>query len=70
MINENSISVEEAAKQLGKPPQFLRLALQQGVVDFGFAVHNKQWSYHISLKKFNEYIGKDEEKDVDYDLKK
>ncbi len=58
MINTNSISVEEAAKLIGKPPQFVRLALQQGRVDFGFAVKGEgRWSYHISIKKLQEYIG-------------
>ncbi len=52
-----NVSVEEAAKRLGKPAQFVRLALQQGTAPFGFAVHNTRWSYHISLKKLNEYIG-------------
>ncbi len=54
---DRSLSVEEAARILNKPPQFVRLALQQERVDFGFAVHNKRWSYHISEKKLKEYIG-------------
>ncbi len=59
-----SISVSDAAKILGKPPQFVRLALQQERVDFGFAVHAKQWSYHISRKKLEEYIGEEEVRKV------
>lgn len=55
--NKKNVSVEEAAKRLGKPPQFVRLSLQQGTAPFGFAVYNKRWSYHISLKQLNEYIG-------------
>ena len=53
-----NVSVAEAAKILGKGEEFVRVALQRGVVPFGFAVRNKtRWSYHISPKKLNEYIG-------------
>lgn len=53
-----NISIEEAAKALGKSAQFVRIALQRGVVPFGFAVRNKlKYSYHISPKKLAEYIG-------------
>lgn len=53
-----NVSVAEAAKILGKGEEFVRVALQRGVVPFGFAVRNKtKWSYHISPKKLNEYIG-------------
>lgn len=53
-----NISVVEAAKLLGKSPQFVRIALQTGVAPFGFAVKNKTtFSYHISPKKLAEYIG-------------
>jgi hypothetical protein len=52
-----NISIEKAAKALGKSEQFLRVALQTGVASFGFAVRNKtKWSYHISPKKFAEYV--------------
>ncbi len=56
--DNTSVSVTYTAKRIGKTPQFVRLALQQGTAPFGFAVKNtKDWSYHISLKKLNEYIG-------------
>ena len=53
-----NVSVEQAAKMLGKSEQFVRVALQTGTAPFGFAAKNKTvWSYHISPKKLKEYIG-------------
>ncbi len=54
-----NVSIEMAAKLLGKSRQFVRVALQRGVAPFGFAVKlsGEKYSYHISLKKLNEYIG-------------
>jgi hypothetical protein len=53
-----NISVAECAKMIGKSEQFVRVALQTGAAPFGFAVKNKSvYSYHISPKKLNEYIG-------------
>ncbi len=57
--NDRSVSVVEAARLIGKPPHFVRLALRQGTAPFGFAVKDKQWSYHISRKQLLEYIGGD-----------
>lgn len=53
-----NVSVSECAKRLGKSEMFVRQALQAGVVPFGFAVkHKSVFSYHISPKKLDEYIG-------------
>lgn len=54
-----NIKVEEAAKILHKSPQFIRVALQQGILPIGIAVKvsDKRWNYHISRKKLEEYIG-------------
>ena len=53
-----NVSVEECAKRIGKSEQFVRVALQMGTAPFGFAARNKTvWSYHISPKKLNEYMG-------------
>ena len=53
-----NISVNECARRLGKSEQFVRTALQSGVAPFGFAVkHKSVFSYHISPKKLDEYIG-------------
>ena len=51
--------VEQAAKMLGKSKQFVRVALQRGIAPFGFAVKvsGDKWSYHISPRKLNEYLG-------------
>lgn len=53
----SNVSVEQAAKMLGKSKQFVRVALQKGIVPFGFAVKmSSKYTYHISPKKLNEYI--------------
>lgn len=51
--------VEDAAKRLGKSEQFVRVSLQRGTAPFGFAVQmaSGKWCYHISPKKFEEYMG-------------
>lgn len=53
------VTVEAAAKKLGKSEQFIRVALQRATAPFGFAVMmpSGKWSYHISPKKFADYIG-------------
>ena len=55
-----TITVGQCAKLLGKSRQFVRISLQQGAAPFGFAVKGagEKYSYHISEKKLNEYIGK------------
>ena len=54
-----NVPVDQAAKMLGKSRQFVRVALQRGIAPFGFAVKlsGERFSYHISPKKLNEYIG-------------
>jgi len=56
MVERN---MTQAAKMLGKSRQFVRVALQRGIAPFGFAVKlsGERFSYHISPKKLNEYIG-------------
>lgn len=53
------MTVSEAAKLLGKSEQFIRVSLQVGRCPFGFAVQMEsgKWCYHISPKKFFEYVG-------------
>jgi len=59
-----SISVKEAAEKLGKSQQFIRVGLQRGLLPFGVAVKiSTRWTYHISPKKFYEYIGEDDKID-------
>ncbi|MEK4788331.1 MULTISPECIES: helix-turn-helix domain-containing protein [Bacillus] len=51
------ISVQKAAKLLGKSEQFVRVGLQRSVLPFGTAVKlSSKWTYHISAKKFYDYI--------------
>lgn len=53
-----NLSVKQAAELLDKSPQFVRVSLQQGVAPYGFAVKtSSKWTYHISAKKLQEYIG-------------
>lgn len=60
------ISVDEAAKIMGKPPMFVRMGLRNGALDIGTAIQGKKgrWSYHVSPKKLREYVG-DWEEDSD-----
>ena len=53
------MTVEEAAKRMGKSEQFIRVSLQRGTAPFGFAtkMNSGKWSYHISPKRFAEYQG-------------
>ena len=56
--NENRISVEQAAKLLGASPQFIRIGLQQGMLDFGMAVKmSRNWTYVITKQKFEKKTG-------------
>lgn len=57
--SDRNFPVAEAAKLLGISTLTLRLALRNGVVDFGFAVKGSgdEYIYHISPKKLHEYIG-------------
>ncbi|KXB60585.1 hypothetical protein [Lachnoanaerobaculum saburreum] len=55
---ENRISVEQAAKLLGASPQFVRIGLRQGILDFGMAVKmSKHWTYVITKQKFEASTG-------------
>lgn len=53
------MNIQEAAKKLNKSEQFIRIGLQNERLPFGTAVKtSSKWSYHISEKLFNEYIGR------------
>jgi transcriptional regulator with XRE-family HTH domain len=54
-----NMSIAEAAKILGKPQQFVRIALQQGRAHFGIAVRmpGGTYAYHVSPKRLLEYAG-------------
>ena len=52
-----NLTIEQAAKVLGKSKQFVRAALQNGIAPFGFAVKmSSKYTYYISAKKLSEYI--------------
>ncbi len=55
-----NVTVNEAAKTLGKSAQFVRVALQQKILPIGVAVQLTpgRWNYHISRHLLNQYIGK------------
>ena len=58
-MNQN-VSVKDAAIVLGKSQQFVRVGLQKGVLPIGIAIKmngSSKWTYHISKKKLQEYIG-------------
>jgi DNA-binding Xre family transcriptional regulator len=64
IISNQKISIEEAARRLGKSQQFIRISLQNGVAPFGFATKGtgSTYDYHISPKLLNEYIGENIDK--------
>ena len=58
--NENtSITVQDAAKLMGKSQSFIRVGLQRNILPFGYAVKigKERYSYFISRKKFVELTG-------------
>lgn len=60
MKPEKNISIKEAAEILGKSQQFVRVGLQTERLPFGVAVKtSSKYSYHISPKLLEEYIGKE-----------
>ena len=57
-IQPQNISVSEAARKLGKSAQFVRIGLQRKLLPIGVAVQmSSKWTYHISPKLLEEYIG-------------
>lgn len=57
------VTVNEAARRMGKAPQFIRICLQQGLLPIGIATKTgkKNYNYYISPKLLDEYIGKENE---------
>lgn len=54
------VTVKKAAELTGLSELSIRIGLQKNVIPFGFAVQTSQnrYTYHISPKKLEEYIGK------------
>lgn len=61
---DKNILVEEAAKKLGLGVHSLRVALQQGLFDFGVAIKttDNRYTYYINPKKFHAYLEGHDEK--------
>lgn len=50
--------MSRCAHLMGVSEQFVRVALQNGVLPFGYAVKmSTQWTYYISPEKFTEHTG-------------
>lgn len=55
-----NVPIAEIAKAIGKSPQFIRIGLQQGVLDFGYVIHqssDKAYSYYCPDKLVWEKTG-------------
>ncbi|MDE7445919.1 MAG: hypothetical protein K2N15_09515 [Lachnospiraceae bacterium] len=60
------IKPEEAAKIIHTSVQYVRVAMQKGVLPIGTAVKlSSQWTYNISPKLLAEYYGVDVEKELE-----
>ncbi len=57
MGNENKITVQEAAQEMGVTPRFLQMGLQYSKFPFGTAVKMKRWAYYINRQQFEDYMG-------------
>ena len=57
--NKEKLSVQEAARLMGKSEMFIRIGLQRNILPFGYAVKTgkERWSYFISREKFREATG-------------
>lgn len=57
--NNASMTVQEAARLMGKSQSFIRIGLQRNILPFGYAVKTgkERYSYFISREKFIETTG-------------
>ena len=61
------ITTVEAAVIINTSPQFVRAAMQQGMLPIWCAIkmpNSTMWTYNISPKLLEEYSGKDIEKEL------
>ena len=59
---KRNVSIQEAAKEMGKSLQCIRIGLQRDLFGFGFAQKipgSEKYTYYINPKKFYDYIGKE-----------
>lgn len=62
------ITPVEAAAIINSSPQFVRVAMQQGILPIGIALKmpsSTMWTYNISPKLLADYTGKDIEKELE-----
>lgn len=53
-----NVKVSDAARNLGKSEQFVRVGLQRNLLPIGTEVQmSSKWTYHISPKLLKEYVG-------------
>ena len=58
LLENQRISVAKAAKILGVSQQFVRVAMQQGVLPIGICVKmSGVYTYHICPEKLKRYLG-------------
>lgn len=64
---KDTVTVKEVAETLGMAEQGVRIQLQRGLLPFGYAVpcvNGKGYRYIIPRNKFEEFVGKNNEKCV------
>lgn len=62
------MTVNEAAKILGKSPQFVRIGLQRGVLPIGTAVKmSSRWTYYVNEYQLRQYLGLKEGEEFEVD---
>ncbi len=62
------ITPVEAAAIINSSPQFVRIAMQQGILNIGTALKmpgSSTWTYNISPKLLGDYTGKDIDKELE-----
>ena len=65
-MSTGKILTSEAAEILHASPQFVRVAMQQGVLPIGTAVKMSSiWTYNISPKLLADYSGVDVERELE-----
>lgn len=60
-MEAQKISIKEVSKILGASDQLVRVGMQRGLLPIGVAVQitNNNYTYHVSRKLLEEYIGKE-----------
>lgn len=65
-----NVKICEVAKLMGKSEQFVRIGLQRGLLPIGTAIKTgTKYSYYISPKLLEEYIGKVNKEDEKNEIK-